>query len=188
MLLKRSYIILAIGIALIVAGTVALNFISIDVQEKYGSIVIIIPDETLPVQTSYSAAFDLFTAQNSTLAIASRIPNSFLSVRLVDEDGQIILESAFNDKLLIPLDDFKTGTYEITVTNFDKRPISVNAIIAPGTMLEQLEDFLSLAYNTLIASAIIFSGTVICIVGTIFWLIDKRKQKKGDRSIPEGIP
>ena len=188
MLLKRSYIILAIGIALIVAGSVALNFISIDVQEKYGSIVIIIPDETLPVQTSYSAAFDLFTTQNSTLAIASRIPNSFLSVRLVDEDGQVILESAFNDKLLIPLDEFNAGSYKITVTNFDERPISVNAIIAPGTMLEQLEGFLSLAYNTLIASAVIFSGTVICIIGAIFWLIDKRKQKKGDRSIPEGIP
>lgn len=178
MLLKRSYILLAVGIAMIVAGTVALSIISIDVQEKYGSIVIIIPDETLPVQTSYSASFDLFSAQNSTLAIASRTPNSFLSVRLADEGGKVIFESAFNDKLLIPLDEFDAGSYRVTVTNFDERPLSVNAVIAPGSMLEQLEDFLSLAYNTLAASTVVFSGVVICIVGAIFWIIDKRKQKK----------
>lgn len=178
MLLKRSYIILAVGIALIIGGSVALSFIAIEVQEKYGSIVMLIPDETLPAQTSHSVSFDLLSTQNSTLAIASRIPNSFLSVRLVDESGQVILESAFNEKLLIPLDDFKTGSYDITVTNFDERDIPVNAIIAPGTMLEQLEDFLSIAYNTLTASAVIFSGTVVCIIGAIFWLMDKRKQKK----------
>jgi hypothetical protein len=180
MLLKRSYILLAVGISLIVAGTVVLSFISMEVHEKFSSIVIIIPDETLPVQTSYSASFDLFAAQNSTLAIASRVPNSFLSVRLADEDGKTVVESAFNDKMLIPLNEFGAGSYQITVTNFDKRPISVNAIIAPETMLTQLEDFLSLAYNTLAASTVVFSGVVICIVGAIFWIIDKRKQKKVD--------
>jgi hypothetical protein len=177
MLLKRSYIILAIGIAFIVAGSVALSLISIDVQEKYSSVVIIISNERLAPQTSYSVAFDLFAGQNSTLAIASRTPNSFLAVHLVYEDGQVIVESAFNDKMLIPLDEFKTGSYELTVTNFDERTIPVNAIIVPGTMLEQLEEIISVAYNTLAASAVIFSGVVICIVAAIFWVIDKRRKK-----------
>lgn len=176
--MKKSYIILSSGISLIVIGSIILSFISIDVQEKYSSVVLIIPDEILEPQTSYTAAFDLFTGKNSTLAIASRTPNSFLSVRIVDEDRLVVFDNAFNTNILIPLDEFKTGSYEITVTNFDERKIPINAIIAPGTIVDQLEDFLSLAYNTLTASAVIFLGFVICIVGTIILILDRRKQTK----------
>lgn len=151
---------------------------AIDVQKQYGEIVIIIPDATLDPQTSYSAAFDLFTVQNQTLAVASRMPNSFLHVTLIDENGLVLVDTAFNKNILIPLEQYKTGAYEITVTNFDERTINVNAIIAPGTILNQLEDFLSIAYNTLASSSLVFSGVVICIVGTIFLIKDRKKPNK----------
>lgn len=176
MLLKRSYFLLIIGGVLIVAGTIGLNWISIDIIEKYNSVMVIIPNQRITPQASYSAAFDLFLVEDSTLAIASRTPNAFLSMQLVDIDGQIIEESAFNDNLLIPLDELKTGTYQLTVTNFDDRTVTVNAVIAPEATLEQIEAFLDLAYNTLAASAVIFSGLVICLIGAIIWIIDRKKR------------
>jgi len=176
MLLKRSYFVLIIGGALLVSGTISLNWISIDIAEKYSSVVVIIPNQRITPQTSYSAAFDLFLGEDSTLAIASRTPNAFLSMQLVDIEGQIIEESAFNDNLLIPLDELKTGTYQLTVTNFDDRTVTVNAVIAPEATLEQIENFLDLAYNTLAASAVIFSGLVICLIGAIIWIIDRKKR------------
>lgn len=175
--MKRGHIILAIGIAVVAIGSTTLSFIANDVQEQYGEVVILIPDKTLAPQTSYSAAFDLFTVQNQTLAVSSRTPNSFLHVSLVDENGLVLVDTAFTKNILIPLEQYKTGAYEITVTNFDDRTIPVNAIIAPGTILNQLEDFLSIAYNTLAASAMVFSGVVICIVGTIFMIKDRKKTK-----------
>ena len=163
---------------LLVVGITAFNLISIDIAEKYSSVALIIPDQRITPQTSYSADFDLFLGEGSFLVIATRTPNAFLSMQLVDIDGQVIEESAFNDKLIIPLDEFKTGSYHLTVTNFADRTVTVNAVIVPGTMLEQFEDLLDLAYNTLAVSAVIFSGLVICLVGIIIWFIDKRNHLK----------
>lgn len=175
MQLKRSYILLIIGVSLLVIGSIVLNLISADLEKRYGEVVIIIPNKQIDSKSSFTVDFELLKDTGNTLAIASRTPNSFLSAKLVNQDNQILDESAFNDKLLIPLKEFKIDTYKLTLTNFDDKTVTVNAIIAPEPTLEQIEEFLDLAYNSLVGASLVFSGLIICFVGIIIWVIDRRK-------------
>ena len=174
-LLKKSYLILLTGAALLLIGLGTLWATSATVEEKLPTTSLIIEGVRIMPSESYSVEVELAQVDQLFLG-ATGIPREEpLMVSIEKVDLGPILEEAFNASVVEDLGALDAGDYLISVTNLGEQPVVVYAALTTEPILDEIDQLASIAMYVIVGMLLFLIGIAVTIAGGVVYLIQRKR-------------
>ncbi len=178
-MVKKTLVLLVIGIILSGSGYVVLiNYTSI-IQEKYPELVVFFDGELKQAQLS-STPIDLFEGEDIIVTILS--PGNQMFFSLTGPDNSTLEEATFFASLSYNLIAKSNGTYTINVGNMDAHDANVMGVFSEQPINDD-EFILSITTAIITSSFLILIGVVIVFASIIILVLKKVRSKNNSKKI-----
>ena len=178
-MVKKTLIMLIIGIILTGSGYAVLFSNASFIQEKYPELIVFFDGELKQAQYS-SMPIYLFEGEDIIVTILS--PNTQMLFSLTGPDNSTLEEIPFYASLSHNLEAKSNGTYTINIANLDTSSADVMGIFSELPISDD-EFFLSITNTVVTASVLILIGVVIVIVSIIILVLKKVRSKNNSKKI-----
>ncbi len=177
--LKRSYILLLVGVGILVAGSVVLGVNSSVLATDFITNNLVIKKATIAPGEQYMTEMSSREGGSVSVLIRGQPYETPIQVSIADKDGAVVWKDSFNGDYISNFDAKKGQTYSIVVKNTDTEvEVTVDAII--GNI-----PFLGIGNNpelanvggTLAGLGVGIIGIIILIVGGVLFFVDRRVNK-----------
>jgi hypothetical protein len=183
-MLKRGYIILIAGGALVVAGIVisaawAGSFVGQFMQENtFIDQAVVGPSETINATLQVN---DISRPIALGLHIEPESANVILRETVRDPGGRVVNTNEFSKEFFTTFKVNSTGKFTLTVSNQGTSPVNVDVLfgyIPFGFVRENNQVDLSPLNGIIIGIVLFVVGVISLIVGVVFVIIDRRREKQ----------
>ncbi len=177
--LKRSYILLLVGVGTLVAGSVVLGVNSSVLAADFITNNLVIKKATIAPDEQYMTEIISQEGGSVSVLIRGQPYETPIQASIVDKDGTVVWKDSFNGDYISNFDAKKGQTYSIVIKNTDtKAEVTVDAVI--GNI-----PFLGIGNNpelanvggTLAGLGVGFIGIILLIVGGVLFFVDRRAHK-----------
>jgi uncharacterized RDD family membrane protein YckC len=184
--MKRGYVILIIGAALLISGIVisalwAVPFAGTILRENtILSEVSIKPAGsvnayTQVIDTSRPVSLGIHIERNNS-TMGGQIPTNILRETVRNPNGAIITSNEFSRQFFTTFKPDVTGKYTVTVSNLGSSPVSIGVIVGNLPFIGANNKVNFSSFGGIIAGVIlIIAGIIVLIAGIIVVLLDRRK-------------
>ncbi len=177
MTLKRGHYFLMGGAAVFIIGIVLTVVYALPIAKQIQKETSILPSTA--IDAGKSATVSLYVANTTrplSVVVSSDKPDVRLNAVLIDPAGNAGLNSTFTENLATGAEPTVAGYYNLTVTNIDDSPTSVNVVLGhiPGVGRENVNTDI---FSGVIAGVgVIIAGIMVMIVGVVIVVVDRRKR------------
>jgi hypothetical protein len=175
--LKRSYIVLLIGAATLVAGSIALGVNSSILATDFLTNNLTIKKATIAPGEEYETETTSQSGGSVSVLIRGQPFNNKISASISD-NNIVVWKETFNGDLISNFNAKQGQVYDIVIKNVDKTEVTVDAIIGNVPFLGINNDEKSANVGGILAGlGVGIIGIIILVVGGVLFFVD-RKQKK----------
>lgn len=177
-ILRRSYIVLILGVALLIISLASLGTLGQSVFEQFPSTVFLMSSETIAPKESSLSPFYYLAEREVNVIIKLSPRDAPVAVKVLGPDELIIEEAVFNDLISIPINSSNPiGAYYVTLFNFDDRDVVVNAVVTSDDFSDVEDLILPLAQSVIYTGIIFITGIIVIVIGFVLFLLEWSKRK-----------
>lgn len=175
--LKRSYIVLLVGVGTLIAGSIVFGVNSSVLATDFLTNNLVIKQATVTPGSEYKTEM---TSQNGgTVSVMMRGQpyENKVQASILDNSGAVVWNAIFNGDYISNFIAKQGQTYQIVIKNIDKTNVSVDAIVGnvPFMGLDNNSNAGSVA-ATLAGLGVGIIGIVILIVGGVLFFVDRKSK------------
>lgn len=182
--LKRSYVLLLIGVGILAAGSVVLGVNSSVLAKDFLTNNLIIKQATITPDGQYTTEMTSQEGGSVSVLIRGQPYESQIQASVLDKAGETIWQDSLSGDYIGNFDAAKGETYSIVIKNVDTKDVTVDAIIGNVPFLGINDDDAKLASvgSTLVGLGVGIIGIIILIVGGVLFFVDRRSPKMAKTS------
>lgn len=176
--LKRSYIVLLVGVGTLVAGSVVLGVNSSVLATDFLTNNMVIKKATIAPGEQFKT--DMTSQYGGTLSVLMRGQpfDHQIQASIMDEDGKAVWKNTFNGDHISNFNAIQGKTYQIVIKNADKTDVTVDAIVGNVPFMGISNDSnLPNVAGTLAGLGVGIVGILILIVGGVLFFVDRERKK-----------
>jgi len=176
--LKRSYIVLLIGIGTLVAGSIVLGVNSSVLATDFLTNNMVIKKVTISPGEQFNT--DMTSQSGGSLSVLMRGQpfDHQIQASILDKDGKVVWKNTFNGDHVSNFNAKQGESYQIMIKNADKTDVTVDAIIGNVPFMGISNDSnLPNVAGTLAGLGVGIVGILILIVGGVLFFVDRERKK-----------
>jgi len=176
--LKRSYIVLLIGIGTLVAGSIVLGVNSSVLATDFLTNNMVIKKVTILPGEQFNT--DMTSQSGGSLSVLMRGQpfDHQIQASILDKDGKVVWKNTFNGDHVSNFNAKQGESYQIMIKNADKTDVTVDAIIGNVPFMGISNDSnLPNVAGTLAGLGVGIVGILILIVGGVLFFVDRERKK-----------
>jgi hypothetical protein len=176
--LKRSYIVLLIGVGTLVAGSVVLGVNSSVLATDFLTNNLIIKKATIAPGEQYTTEMTSQSGGSVSILIRGQPFNNQIQASIIDNKGTEVWKDTFNGDYISNFNAKQGQPYNVIIKNIDKSEVTVDAIIGnvPYLGINSNSHTPNVA-GTLAGLGIGIIGIIILISGGVLFFADRRSNK-----------
>ena len=176
--LKRSYIVLLIGVGALVAGSVVSGVNSSVLATDFLTNNMIINKATIEPGKQYETEIMSNNGGSVSVLIRGQPFNAQMQASIEDSKGAVVWKDTFNGDYISNFNAKKSETYNFVITNIDKSSVTVDAIIGNVPFLGIDNNSKTGTVGGVLAGlGIGIIGIIILIVGGVLFFVDRKPKK-----------
>lgn len=177
MTLKRGYYFLMGGAAVFIIGIVLTVVYALPIARQIQAETSMLQDTV--IEPGRSATVSLYVANITkplSVVVSSDNSDVRLNAVLIDPAGNTGLDSTFTENLATGAEPTVAGYYNLTITNIDDSPTSINAVFGhiPGVGRESVN--VDIFSGVIAGVGVIIAGIMVMIVGVVIVVVDRKKR------------
>lgn len=173
--LKRSYIVLLIGVGTLVAGSIVFGVNSSVLATDFLTNNVVIKQATVTPGTEYKTEMTSQNGGSVSVMMRGQPFENKVQASILDNSGAAVWKESFNGDHISNFNAKQGQTYQIVIKNIDKTNVSVDAIVGnvPFMGLGNNSDAGNVA-GTLAGLGAGIIGIIILIIGGVLFFIDRK--------------
>ncbi|HSB49843.1 MAG TPA: hypothetical protein VLC72_00735 [Nitrosopumilaceae archaeon] len=175
--LKRSYIVLLIGVGTLVAGSIVFGVNSSVLATDFLTNNLVIKQATIAPGSEYKTEMTLQNGESVTVMMRGQPYENKAQASIMDKNGAVVWKETFNGDHISNFNAKQGQTYQIVIKNIDKTNVSVDAIVGnvPFMGLDNNSNTGNVA-GTLAGLGVGIIGIIILIVGGVLFFVDRKSK------------
>ena len=176
--MKRSYIVLLIGVGTLVSGSIVFGVNSSTLATDFLTNNLIIKQANIMPGKQYTTEMTLSSSDTVSVLMRGQPFENKVQASITDKAGNTVWKETFNGDHISNFDAKKGQAYQVVIKNVDKTNVSVDAIIGNVPFMGIGNDAKTAnVAGTLAGLGVGIVGIVILIVGGVLFFADRKPKK-----------